>query len=390
MRILHIVEATFAGVGRHVLDLIGAQAVSGHDVHVVYSPVRESGSFAAERADLRGVTWHELAMSRTLGAGDARAFRRARQIVADVEPDLIHGHSTKGGLLARLVSAGQPVVYTPNAVYSMNPTLNRRLRSAVKWVEKRLAARTSMIIAVSPEEQAHLVDEIGIDPSRIRLVPNGIQPVEPVDPTEVRRELGLPGDKAIVGFVGRLDGQKAPDDLLEINALVAAEVPDAHFVVVGEGPMRADLEARWTVGDSPLSGRIDFVGEQPGTWAMSGMDLLILPSRYEGFPYVLIEAAHLGVPIVTTNEACASLLVGGPAAVSVGRTGEIEQLARFAIDSLANAGPAGSRRDRRFTVEEMSSAVDRIYDTLCNPSAASADFAGDEVRPPRLESRNKG
>jgi glycosyltransferase involved in cell wall biosynthesis len=369
MRVLHIVEASFAGVGRHVLDLASAQAEAGRDVHVVFSPIRESASFAAERAELHSITWHPVDMSRTIGAVDVPAFRAVRRIIGSVGPDVVHGHSTKGGLMARLVpNGGRPVVYTPNAVYSMNPTLDKRARSLVKQVERALASRTSTIIAVSPEERVHLTDEIGVDPDLITLIPNGIQPFEPENSTSVRAALDLPEDGPIVGFVGRLDGQKAPDDLLEIYARVAAEVPDAHFVVVGDGPLRAELETRWTKTESELAGRVQFLGEQPGTWAMSAMDLMVLPSRYEGFPYVLIEAAHLGLPIVTTAEACASLLVDGPASIAVGQAGDIEGLAAKAVESLvtsradAAAGTTlGAGRDRRFTVAGMNEAVDDVY-----------------------------
>lgn len=361
MKILHVVEASFAGVGRHVLDLAGAQAAVGHQVHVAYSPVRESSSFASERADLGAVRWHAVPMSRGLRLVDVPAAARLAGLVRSTKPDVVHGHSTKGGLMARVIPVGAvPTVYTPNAVFSMNPLLGGRARRVIELAERALSRRTAAIIAVSPEERAHFEADIGVDPATVTVIPNGIQPVEPADPTIVRKELDLPVDRPIVGFVGRLDRQKAPDDLLKIYARMAHNHPTAHFVVVGDGPMGPNLRAMWPVAGSALDERLHFLGEQPGTWAMSGFDLLVLPSRYEGFPYVLIEAANLGLPIVTTDRACASLLVDGPANVAIGSVGDVNGLAELALRSLRSLDPFQAR-DLRFTVQAMAERTIEVY-----------------------------
>lgn len=360
MKILHVVEASFAGVGRHVLDLAGTQAGAGHVVGVAYSPIRESESFRSERHALACVEWHEIAMSRGIGVADLASLRALRRLVAATEPDVIHGHSTKGGLLVRLLPRHGRVVYTPNAVYSMNPLLGARSRKIIALIERLLARRTDVVIAVSPEEESHLLS-IGVEANRIRLIPNGIQPVARSDRDQVREALCLPVDKPIIGFVGRLDEQKAPDDLLAIYSEVARARPDAHFVVVGDGPQRGLVEQAQSEA-GPLAGRLHVVGEQPGTWATSGFDLFLLPSRYEGFPYVLIEAAHLAVPIVTTAEACASLLQSGPGDIRVGSAGNIAQLAEYCLAALAESTPgSGGRGDRRFTVDAMARMAEHAY-----------------------------
>lgn len=359
MKILHIVEATFAGVGRHVLDLAECQAKSGHDVHIAYNPIRESSGFRLERENLGTVGWHRVTMTRTLGRVDVSAFRELSQVVKEVNPDVVHGHSTKGGLFARLLRCGSArIVYTPNAVYSMNPLLGRVPRGVVAVVERLLATRTDVIVAVSPEEESHL-RSIGIAGPKVQVIPNGIQPITQSDPSQVRQELGLPEDAAVVGFVGRLDAQKAPDDLLRIFARIAEEDQDAHFAVVGEGPLGDALAEQ--AETRSLGSRLHMLGVQPGTWAMSGFDLLVLPSRYEGFPYVLIEAAHLGLPIVTTDRSCASLLEQGPALVAVEACGDIEAMALASLQVLRDRGDGTKQHDRRFTIEVMTDSVDRAY-----------------------------
>lgn len=360
LRILHIVEASFAGVGRHVLDLAQAQIDAGHEVHVVYSPLRESHDFQGRRESMAEVQWHRLRISRTFNQADYRAFRVLRGMVARLQPDVIHGHSTKGGLLARAMPTSPwRIVYTPNAVYSMNPMLGRAARRLVSLVERFLSRRTDVLIAVSPEEEVHL-RLIGVDNDKIHVVPNGIEPVKRANKVAVRVALELPRDETIVGFVGRLDEQKAPTDLLAIYGRLAARHADLHFAVVGDGPLRDELEQSVNP-KGPLAGRIHFLGQQPGTWAMSAFDLLVLPSRYEGFPYVLIEAAHIGVPIVTTREANASLLGSGRGMVKTGGSGDVEKLTELCEEALDLALDIEIRPDTRFTAAMMAELTELAY-----------------------------
>ena len=155
--VVHIVEATFAGVGRHVLDLAATQSGRGANVHVIYGTVRESTSFANERQQLTNVSWHPAVLSRGFANKDLSEIRRIDRLLKDLQPTVIHGHSTKGGLVARAVAhRGEHVSYTPNALYSMNPLLGAKSRVGVGTIEHLLSYRTTSIVAVSPEEQAHM------------------------------------------------------------------------------------------------------------------------------------------------------------------------------------------------------------------------------------------
>lgn len=316
MKILHIVEASFAGVGRHVLDLAAGQAARGHDVHVGYSPVRESESFSTERMRMDNITFHKVPMTRTIGMSDISAATRMMVLVSRIRPQVIHGHSTKGGLLARAVptllcgdfGTFRPTVarmYTPNAVYSMNPGLTRKVRTGVGLIERLLSYRTDVVIAVSPEEKRHLLS-IGINQSRVVVVPNGIPIEAPADRLDTRAELELPIEATVVGFVGRLDEQKNPMLLVRAFAFVATDRDNLVLSIVGDGPLRETM--RRQISALGLEDRVWLHGEHPGRRAMAAFDLFVLPSRYEGFPYVLIEAAQAGLRIVTTIGACAEQL----------------------------------------------------------------------------------
>lgn len=361
MRILHVAEATFAGVGRHVVDLVRAQADMGHEVVVLYGTRRESDRFRRARERVTEAQWRPMAVSRRPDTSDLKAVQTIRALARGFRPQVVHGHSTKGGMLARSVPTGDwRVIYTPHAVYSMNPELGRRARNGVDMMERKLAQRTDTVIAVSPEEETHL-RMMGIEPAKVRMIPNGISPIAMANRDTVRRALNVPTGCPVIGFVGRLDEQKNPHNLLDIFKQVAVARPDVHFLVVGDGPLRAELEERASVSRA-LVGRVHIVGEQPGPWAMAGMDIFLLPSRYEGMPYVLIEAAHLGLPMVVTKAAGSSLLQNGPATIREAGVGDINALSGLCLELLAcwpDDMPA--KPDIRFTLEGMAYLTELVY-----------------------------
>lgn len=367
MIIVHVIEATFAGVGRHVLDLAGAQAKVGHDVHVVYSSTRESESFRYEREQNTSVTWHAVAVDRSPSARDFGAIRQINSLIRSIGPDVVHGHSTKGGMLARLCrSRGATIAYTPNALYTMSPGLGKNTHRMVSLLERALSKRTGVFIAVSPEERDH-AQAIGLRPRSFALIPNGIEVPERVDMEEVRAALGVEvePDGVLLGFVGRLDEQKAPERLIEILEAVQESEPAAQLLIVGDGPDRPALEN--LVRDRRVQG-VTFAGTQPGTWAMCAFDVFVLPSRYEGFPYVLIEAAHLGIPIVASHESNSSYL-----AEKYGRIqhalGDDTSAFACAVGALGDQFEGASSDLSEFTASEMSRSVERAYLQLAKARA---------------------
>ncbi len=116
MRILYVVEATGGGVARHVLDLSEGVMRAGHTPVVIYSPLRDDNLFRAGRARLKDVSFHPVPMRREPGPWDIPTTLQVRRLVAQAGPyDVIHGHSSKGGMLARLAGIGNDgaTVYTP-------------------------------------------------------------------------------------------------------------------------------------------------------------------------------------------------------------------------------------------------------------------------------------
>lgn len=309
MRILHVVEAAAGGVGRHVLDLCEGLLARGHEVHLAYSPVREDRFFEERLARLDGIRAGRVELRKYPHPSDLAGMRTIRGELRNGKGfDVVHGHSSKGGAVARLAAlgAGVPAVYTPNAIRTMDPEVSGVTRRAVATVERLLARVDGAVIAVSPAEREHLA-RIGIPRPRLTMVPNCVRPVDLPSPDEARRRLGLPRDASVVGFVGRLARQKAPEVLLAAFARVARAAPDAVLAVIGDGPLRSTLHdqcERLDIGD-----RVRWLGERDGQLSMPAFDVLALPSRYEGLPHVLLEALLAGLPIVATKQASAGLAV---------------------------------------------------------------------------------
>ncbi len=371
-----VVEAALAGVGRHVLDLCGGLSGRGHDVRLLYCPLRADDAFGERLSGLVGVPAAQVNMHREPSTSDIPAVRSLRRRLFSEGPfDVLHAHSTKAGLLARLAGVGGPaaVVYTPNAVRSMDPRPIRPVRVLYAATERMLAELTDIIIAVSPAERGHL-RALGVPDSKLRLVPNAIEPAESLDRRNVRAELGLPDDIPVVGFVGRLAPQKAPDVLIEAFAELADRNADSVLAVVGYGDMEASLKRR--TKELGIGTRVRWLGQRPGRRSMSAFDVFCLPSRYEGLPYTLLEAQSAGLPLVTTPAAAGGMLV------EHGRNGllvppdrpdalasALEELLRDS-DMRRQMGESSAARAAAFMLPGMVDSTERAYHSAIHRSKA--------------------
>ncbi|MEO7387065.1 MAG: glycosyltransferase family 4 protein [Gammaproteobacteria bacterium] len=308
LHILLVLESAGGGAARHVLDLARGLLALGHVVHLAWSPLRAEPQFPAALG-MPGLTTHAVPMTRGPGLRDVTAVRAVRVLLRHQRFDIIHGHSSKAGALARLAALGSGVtaVYTPHALVTFDPSLGRAARAAYGLAERMLAGLGARVICVSVEERAHALT-LGIPPSRLAVVPNGIGPLALADRTGARLALGIPDAAVCVGFVGRLSAQKAVLRLVDAFALACPSgASDARLALVGDGPERVALQHRAEA--LGIADRVVFAGHGDGPALMAGFDVFVLPSRYEGFPYVLLEAGQRSLPIITTAVGGASTVV---------------------------------------------------------------------------------
>ncbi|WP_027782073.1 MULTISPECIES: glycosyltransferase [Burkholderia] len=309
LRIALVVEAAGGGVAVHLTDLIaGLRARSNVELHLIAPLGDRFDDAMLSHAAAQCTSFHRLPLRRAVSPHDLRGVLALRALLRRLQPDIVHSHSSKAGALARLCRGPWKQVYTPHAVYTLNPTLPPMKRAFYGGIERLLGNLCSdAVIAVSRDEADHL-HTLGISQRRIRLVENGVTPPALLPRPAARAALGLAKDTFVVGFVGRFDHQKGVDRLVRIARLLERRY-DTRLQVVAIGSGDFDRAAGAETHDLPMNlhvaGRIDDARRY-----FSAFDLLALPSRYEGFPYVCLEAVAAHVPMVATRVAGAAELIG--------------------------------------------------------------------------------
>jgi glycosyltransferase involved in cell wall biosynthesis len=216
--------------------------------------------------------------------------------------DVVHTHSAKAGALGRIAAreAHVPAVVHTFHGFPFHPFQSPLRRSAYIVAERRLGRVTDRFVAVCSTMAAEAV-QLGIAPAaRVCVIPVSIAdrsvPRDASTRARSRRLLGVADDVPLMGTVGRLDYQKAPGDFLE--ALVRLG-PDVHGVWIGDGPWRADIDAR--ARGLGLGERLHLAGEREDVPALlPGLDVFVMTSLYEGLPCALVEAMQCGLPVVAT------------------------------------------------------------------------------------------
>ena len=380
MRVTHVITRLIRGGAQLTLyNLVRGLKARGLDCEVVAGPEEGSeGSILPEMKAL-GV---DLTLLPSLGREtnplkDAAALLSLARRFSRSGTALVHTHTSKAGLLGGLAArlAGVPaVLYTAQghifAEGGAVPSVTDRpgMRPLFLALRRLAEACSSRVVALTPADLEEQVT-LGLAPrEKYAVIPNGVDPAPfaalPAR-AEARRALGLPPEAFLVVTVGRLSPEKGQDVLLE--ALAATHIADRSIqaVLVGDGPMRAALEARAAQAD--LKGRVHFLGLRKDVpTCLAAADLYVLPSRYEAQGMVVVEAMMAGLPIV------ASRVGGVPGVLEDGVTGLLVPPADpAALASALRLSPdAGmAERARRqamatLTVDTMVDSYLRLYREL--------------------------
>ncbi len=292
MRILHVFRAPVGGLFRHVFDLAKAQSQMGHDVGIICDANTGGETANARLKELKeccnlGVA--RIEMSRLPGLGDAISARRVAEYGAGKNFDIIHGHGAKGGAYARFAAGrmGAKSIYTPHGG-SLHYSWSSASGALFLGVERMLLSRTDGLVFVCEYERKAFAEKIGLGSVCNAVVHNGLWPQEFVPAT-------LADNPTDILFIGELRKLKGVDVL--INAL--ARHPGATATIVGDGPDRQAFETlAETLGLAP---RITFTGAMPAKSAFGLGRLMVVPSRAESFPYIVLEAIAAHKPLLASN-----------------------------------------------------------------------------------------
>lgn len=300
-RVLLTFEPPDGGVAEHVLQLARALPERGFDVELA-GPLH--APFVYEQLG-DALPIHKIDFRRGYGdpRADARAARQLAGVVKRGSFDLVHAHSAKAGVLARVVLAGPrrpPVIYSPHC-FPFIGDFGAKRRIFATNVERALAPLTARILCVCDDERRE-GQRIGIDARRMRVVHNGSAPVAAdLEPLEELLRFAGP-DGVIAGSVAVLREQKRVDVLIDAAPAILAASPKARVAVIGNGPLEPELRARATslglIGE-PRFAFFPFV--PPAINALAALDVYVLPSSWEAFPIGVLEAMSTGTPQVATD-----------------------------------------------------------------------------------------
>jgi glycosyltransferase involved in cell wall biosynthesis len=300
---------------------------------------------------------------------DLRALAELVTAMREFRPHIVHSHSAKAGTLGRLAATitGVPLRVHTFHGHLLHGYFSQSVTRLLIGVERRLAAHTDRLVAVGAQVRDDLIDAGIGRPDQFVVIPPGTTLPDPPDRAVARDRLGLPHDRPVVVFVGRITAIKRPDRLVAVAREVRELVPDVVFAVFGEGDRLGELRA--AARDLPDTLRL-------GGWrtdvetVYAAADLALLTSDNEGMPMSLVEAGLAGVAAVATR-------VGSVAeVVQDGRTGvlaspDVADLTRSTVRLLGD--PAGRQAMGRaarvycaeqFSGERLVADTDRLYAAL--------------------------
>lgn len=366
LRILHCMRAPVGGLFRHVLDLAAEQAARGHDVGILADktasdPLTDERFAAIEPKLTLGL--HRAPMSRKPGLGDLAAARLTSKLARALAVGVLHGHGAKGGAYARL--AGQDLrlrrrkiasFYTPHGG-SLNFAPGSLEGRIYLNLEKLLTHCTTGLIFESDYARRVYGERVGAGRVPVRVIPNGLQPADFI--------VHAPdAGAADVLFVGELRHLKGVDVLLDALKAIESRHP-ASAVIVGAGPDAQGFKDQ--AASLGLASRVRFPGPMPAAQAFPLGRTLVVPSRAESFPYIVLEAGAAGMPLIATN-------VGGIPEITAGTgtdliaPGDVAALAGALQKAIADPDAAKARAQRlkarvaeRFTVTGMAASVLAFY-----------------------------
>ncbi|MEN6543145.1 glycosyltransferase family 4 protein [Parvibaculum sp.] len=293
LRVVHFLRAPLGGVLRHVCDLARGQHEGGYKVGMVMGeapsdPVSIGRLRDAEAVCELGI--HVVPMDRMPGLGDVANLLRLRRLVRSLGADIVHGHGAKGGAYARLLSrrAGGLRIYTPHggALHFDPQSMKGRL---FFMAERLMRLRTDGFIFESEFGLRTFGRLVGEPLAPAAVVHNGISGSDcvPVTPR---------ADAADFVFIGELRALKGVGTLIEALHLLGRS---AHLRIVGSGAEREAFERM--AGQAPANVRIEFMGPLPAREAFASGRVVVLPSHHESLPYVALEAAAAGLPLIATR-----------------------------------------------------------------------------------------
>ena len=366
LRIVHCFRSPVGGIFRHVRDLTEAQVAAGHSVGIVCDSTT-GGEFEERLFEgmrhLLALGVQRTPMQRHVGPGDIASAWRSYRIIKELKPDVIHGHGAKGGTYARLFGSLLRVsrsrvarLYSPHGG-SLHYDETTRTGKLFFTLERNMARFTDCLLFVSDYERQAYRRKVGEPPILNALVYNGLRPAEfepvPDDP-----------DAADLLYIGMMRDLKGPD--IFIDALAKAETALARpvgAVMVGDGDDLPSYKER--VERLGLSERVRFLPPMPARQAFAKARLVVVPSRAEAMPYIVLETLAAGKPMIASAVGGIPEIFGAASAALVEPNPDsVGDKMREALADLAayrRQMPDLTALKARFGADVMAAEIEKAY-----------------------------
>jgi len=296
LRILHTVRAPVGGIIRHILDIANGQAERGHEVGIVADSLtggERADAALAEIAPRMRLGVYRLPVHREPHPTDVVFWARFSRLIRRLNPQVLHGHGAKAGVFVRLASrtANNIRVYTPHGG-SLHYSPDTLAGAFYSRLERALMNRTELFLFESAFARDTYQRVIGVPSGLVRCVFNGVTAGE-FDP------VALADDATDLVYVGEFRHIKGADLLVDAVAKLRSGGRAITLTLAGDGEETASLKAqieRLKLGDA-----VRFIGHVKARYGFSKGRLLVVPSRGDSMPYVVIEAAAAGIPMIAAN-----------------------------------------------------------------------------------------
>ncbi|WP_095081212.1 glycosyltransferase family 4 protein [Mesorhizobium sophorae] len=371
LRIVHCFRSPVGGIFRHVRDLTEAQVAAGHSVGIVCDSTT-GGEFEErlfeQMKDMLSLGIHRTPMQRHVGPGDLASAWRTYRIIKELRPDVLHGHGAKGGAYTRLFGSLLRVsrsrvarLYSPHGGslhYDENTTTGKLFFA----LERFMARFTDHLLFVSDYERRTYRRKVGEPQIPNSLVYNGLRAAE--------FEPAITGaDAADLLYIGMMRDLKGPDIFIDALALAGPRLGRAlTAVMVGSGDDLPRYHAQ--VKRLGLEGYVRFLPPMPAREAFALAALVIVPSRAEAMPYIVLETLAAGKPMIATSVGGIPEIFGSgsPALIRPDPVALADKVSQALGDLAAyrKLMPDGASLKARFGADVMAADIEKAYFAAIN------------------------
>ncbi len=372
-RIIHIqVLPILSGVQKSMLDIISRLDPNKYDITVLCQTEGDLTQ-ALKQKNIRFITLPEL--KREINPYyDFLAFLKLYKLLKHGKYDLVHTHSSKPGIIGRLAAkaAGiKCIVHTVQGFAFHEHSSNVQI-FLVRLLEKLAGMASHKVIFVNSKDR-DIASKMKLVPNqKMVTIHNGVDLNQFNSANGLKNGNGIKKNGAMVGMVARLWEQKAPQDYIASIPKVVAKMPDAKFLVIGDGPLETELKK---MSDKlGIEKNVQFLGwRQDINDLLKVIDVVVLPSLWEGLPVAILEAMALSKPIVATNiKGNNELVVHGETGYLV-KPGNPEEISSYVL-KLLNDQPLAKKMGRlgysrvkeKFALNKIVEQTSSLYENLLN------------------------